>query len=70
MLLVVSLRVALTKSKEHLHEDLPDDVFSDKVFFSATLLDQLRHVAVLTVLHHDEELFLFFKYDSLKDSKV
>ena len=55
--------MALIECEEHLHENLPDDILRDEVFLSSTLFNQLRHIAIFTILHHYQELVLLFQND-------
>lgn len=63
MLSIFFRRVALVERQQDLHEDLPDNVFSDEVFLRAAFLDKLRHVAIFAVLHHDQKFVLLLEYD-------
>lgn len=60
MRLVRSTSVAFLQSEQHLHEYFPDDILCNKVLVHFAFLDQLCHVAVLTVLHDDVEFALIF----------
>lgn len=55
--------VALLQGQNYLHEYLPDHVFSDVVLLGPALLDELRHVSVLAVLHDNVQAFRLFIHD-------
>ena len=46
-----------------MHQNLPDDVLCDEVFVDLALFDQLRHISVFAILHHNVQLSLVL-YDN------
>eukprot|EP00351_Strombidinopsis_sp_SopsisLIS2011_P005920 CAMPEP_0116873902 /NCGR_PEP_ID=MMETSP0463-20121206/5237_1 /TAXON_ID=181622 /ORGANISM="Strombidinopsis sp, Strain SopsisLIS2011" /LENGTH=149 /DNA_ID=CAMNT_0004516757 /DNA_START=2030 /DNA_END=2475 /DNA_ORIENTATION=- len=55
--------MTLLKCEYNLHEYLPNDIFSHKIFLCFTLFNQLRHVTILTVFHDDINTLLLFQDD-------
>ena len=63
MILFFQWDVALIQSQKDLHEDFPDDIFSNEILLSSALLDKLSHITIFAVLHDDQQLFLFLQND-------
>ena len=63
MIFILGRNVTLIKGQKNLHEDLPYDIFGDKVLLSPALLDELCHVSILAVFHDNQQLLLFLQND-------
>ena len=61
--------MTFVECQENLHEYFPDNVFGNEILLGSALLDQLGHVSVLAVLHHNVEL-VFLLQDDPTERKV
>lgn len=58
--LLIFPHVALFECKNYLHEDLPNDIFSDVIVFLFAPLDQRGHVSIFAMFHDNVNLLVRF----------